>query len=146
MNKYAERINEGEREVDVLSEVMELYLKYGSWTECEKITGVNKHTLRNFVISRIGCIREEDTRASKLLKEYNKKRRGNFDEGLTNGESLKALNESIFDDLPKKMKYNDFLNEMCKYRTEKSGLELIEIANKHGIDVLWAELNLKLIR
>lgn len=132
-NPYKARIMNGEKELDVLKEAAIIYILSDGWTDCEKKTGVNKHTFRNFIISRITLLETEAPDLFFLLK--GKLGKTVVERDLEVGK-VKPLNSEVFKSLPRVIKYNDFLNIMCKYSTAKSGYELIKIANKYGVDVI----------
>lgn len=135
VNPFLKRIIEGEDEIEVLKEAVEEYIFSTGWADCGYKLGINQHTLRTFVVKRENLLKEK---AADVYKLYLKKTGRSRLEELNNevmGEAMK-LTMDVFASLPKKISYYDFLNIMCKYRTDKSGNALVAIANKYGIDVV----------
>lgn len=137
-NPYALRIYNGEDEMKVIEEIINLYLNSKNWMEVGKKTGVNHQTIRTFVTRRELKLRKHNP---ELFKRYLTKTGKNRDEEYYNGMleigEAKQFTIDVLKALPKRISYFDFINLMCTYRTgTMTSEELVNLANSVGVDVV----------
>lgn len=136
-NPYIIRVQNGEDEMKVLEEVVDLYLNSKSWDEAGEKTGIHPQTLRTFITRREMMFEEHNPELfRKYMNKTGNKRLSSILETVPIGD-MEQFTKDVFSSLPKKMIYFDFLNLMCKYRTGKlTSEDLIAMANEHGVEII----------
>lgn len=137
-NPFLYRVYNGENECDVLTELINVYLKCSSWKEVSTYYNCSDITLHKFVKSREKLLRKHDKALFKAYSERIKKKpKGFADKELNIVKDIKPFNKEVFSLLPKEIKYIDFLNFILEYNTGSlTGNQLIKMAEKNGVHVI----------
>lgn len=145
MSKYKElkqSLNKNYKEMAVC--IVKDYIKYGSYYKVASVYGVTMGNLSMLVKRHSGYIEKQ---YPEVYKEFIKKReetsRARYmamqkrSAEARSKEGLLHLNNRSFKELPKKVKYIEFLDWCCKYDTKDlRGTELVNMAERNGITVV----------
>lgn len=147
MSKYKElkqSLNKDYSEMAVI--IARDYVLHGSYYKLASIYGTSKENLCRLVKSHLKYIQNH---YPKIYKEYNlkieeshKKRFKSMQQKSAEvrrnqKEYLLCFNNKAFEELPKQIKYKEFLNWCTKFETgQLSGMDLISMAEKNGIKVI----------
>lgn len=136
-NQFLVRVQNGEDEMQVLEEVVYIYMTSKNWDEASEKTGVHPQTLRSFVTRREVMFQKKNPILFKIYMDKTGNKRASRQQNDDLLEYTKAFSTEVFKSLPKKMLYIDFLNLMCTYRTNKlTSEDLVEMANEYGIEIV----------
>lgn len=145
MNKYKglkEKLNKNYKEI--AAQIVKDYIKYGSYYKVASVYGVTMGNLSMLVKRHSGYIEKQ---YPEVYKEFVKKRdetsRARYmamqkrSAEARGKEGLLHFSNRSFKELPKKVKYIDFLDWCCKYDTKDlRGIELVNMAERNGIKIV----------
>lgn len=131
--------------MDLCKKIIHDYLNHGTFIKLESLYNVNQMTLITFlrahdneVIADDPLLYEKFEKAKKdstKSKEHKEKAKRGYLKSQSG--TLKKFNEDVLDQLPKALKYDEFVNFLLQHRTGSRSVEyLIEIANKRGIKII----------
>lgn len=147
MGKYIKlkmELSKNYKEIAVI--IAKDYVIYGSYYKLSLIYGTSKANLCRLVRDHLEYIQDHYPETYKeyslKIEENNKKRIKTMNKKSVEsrrkpkGYSL-CFNSKAFKELPKQIKYEDFLNWCVKFNTgDLTGVDLISIAAKNGIRVI----------
>lgn len=148
MNKYKdlkEKLNKDYKEIAVI--IAQDYVKHGSYYKLARFYGTTRENLSRLVKAHIGYIEKY---YPQLYKQFNEQinetskvryremqRRSTEVRRKKSKECLLHFSNRSFKELPKRVKYIDFLDWCCKYDTKDlQGTELVNMAKRNGIKVI----------
>lgn len=148
MNKYKdlkEKLNKDYKEIAVV--IVQDYVKHGSYYKLARFYGTTRENLSRLVKAHIGYIEKH---YPELYKEFNKQmnetskaRYAEMQKKSAEARIKKSkdcllhFSNRNFKELPKQVKYTDFLNWCCQYDTKDlRGTELVNMAERNGITII----------
>lgn len=139
MNKYKNlkiELSKNYKKIAVI--IAEDYASYGSYYKLERIYGTSKANLCRLIKGHLGYIQEY---YPEVYRDYNLKVKENNKKSAESRrkprEYLLCSDNRAFKELPKQIKYEDFLTWCVKFNTgDLTGTDLISMAEKNGIRVI----------
>lgn len=146
MDKYKKlktQLNKNYKEIAVA--IAKDYSVYGSYNKLSKIYGTGYANLCRLIRENLDYIQKSypevyDTYTSKINENneqrLNTMRKNSAKTRRKSREYLPYFNNRAFKELPKQIKYDDFLNWCVKFNTgDLTGVDLISMAAKNGIKI-----------